>query len=92
MEGQLINSKGICDRQNVSNFHVFVFVSVFHLGASSFFGKNLRFLFLFIVLSVLWYFAFHLVSYIWFTDKQNKYLKLDLIGENDGWERNDNNI
>jgi hypothetical protein len=44
----LMIKKGICDRQNISSFHVFV--CVFHPEISSFFSKTFPFLFLFIVI------------------------------------------
>ena len=46
----LLIKKGICDRQNISSSHVFLFVGDFHLDLSSFLGKSFPFLFIFSVL------------------------------------------
>ena len=57
----LLIKKGICDRQNVSSFHMFVFMCT-SIQGSLHFLVNFPFPFLFIELSVLQYFSFHVVS------------------------------
>ena len=58
----LLIEKGICDRWNISSFHVFcVRLSS---GDLFIFGKNLPFLFLFIVLSIFWYLSFYIVYFL----------------------------
>ena len=59
----LLNEKGICDRRNIPSFHVFVFVCSF-IRRFLHFLVSFPFPFLFIELSVLQYFPFHVVS-IW---------------------------
>ena len=56
----LLIEKCIHHHWNISSFHVFV--CDFYPEISFFFGKSFPFLFLFIELSVLRYFAFHVVS------------------------------
>ena len=54
----LLIKKDICDNQNIC-----VLVCAFPPEISSFFGKRFPFLFPFFVLSILWYFPFHVVSF-----------------------------
>ena len=54
---------------SLASFHVFVFVHTF-VCRSFHFLVGFPFLFLFIELSVLWYFTFHVVSFISFLSQE----------------------